>query len=60
MLSSSLYLMVNKWKRNQDIEKFLRRFNDSHNKEYLYAASLEGRKEGRKQIVMELRRNYSS
>ncbi len=27
---------------------------------YVYAASLVGRKEGRKEIVMELRRNFSS
>ena len=27
---------------------------------YVYAASLVGKKEGRKEIVMELRRNFSS
>ena len=42
---------------NQDIEKFSRGFNGSQNKGNLYAASLIGRKEGRKEIVIE---EYSS
>ena len=32
----------------------------ARNKGYLYAVSLVGRKEGRKETVMELRRNFSS
>ena len=54
------YIVVNKGEKDQDIEKFLLRFNDSENKEYLYAWSLVGKKEGRKEIVMELKRNFSS
>ena len=49
-------LLEIKGEKNQDIERFLRRFIDSQNKWDLYAASLVGRKE----IVIELRRNYSS
>ena len=41
---------------HRDIERFSRRFNGSRNKGYLYAASLVGRKK----IVIELRKNYSS
>ena len=41
---------------NEDAERFSRRFNDSQNKGYLYAANLVGRKEGRKEIVIALRR----
>ena len=42
-------LLENKGEKNQDIEKFLWRFNDSQDKGYLYAGSLVGRKEGRKE-----------
>ena len=31
-----------KGEKNQDIEKFLRKFNGSQNKEYLHAARMEG------------------
>ena len=34
--------------KNEDAVRFSRRFNGSQNKGYLYAASLVGRKEGRK------------
>ena len=42
--------------KNEDALRFSRWFNGSQNKGYLYAVSLVGRKEG----VIELRRNYSS
>ena len=43
-------------KKNEDAATFSRRFNDNQNKGHLYAAGLVERKE----IVIELRRNYSS
>ena len=52
---SSLYSKENKWVEPK-YRIVLRRFNESQNKGYLYVASRVGRKE----IVIELRRNYSS
>ena len=46
--------------RNEDAIRFSRSFNGNQNKGYLYAASLVGRKERMKEIVIELRRNYNS
>ena len=44
------YLVIDKGEKNQDIEKFLWRFNDNENKGHLYAGSFVGRKEGRKEL----------
>ena len=54
-VSSSLYCWKIK-KINEDAVRFSRRFNGSQNKGYLYTASLVGRKE----IVIEFRKNYSN
>ena len=43
------------------VEKFYDGLNGSVElRVYVYAANLVGRKKGRKEIVMELRRNFSS